>query len=176
MFKMIAVAGALAISVVWLGSCEGSSQDYGTTFQAVLGNDFTGNYAKIHGVRSVMVDAKYPCLNEFEACVSLTADGKTAAIEDLCPSDDTPGGTWNFTYKLYADKDCKDLLGNLGCVPTLREWLHPGRNCNDVVCITRNASKEFDFCVMDPVTGAGSEACPPCIPNGQNNEGCNPSP
>lgn len=163
MFKLMAVVAMVALSV-GLGGCIAPQEELGASVQAVLGNDFTGNFVKIHGVRAPGADRKYPCISEFEVCLGLDPAGATAAIRDLCPSDDTPEGTWSFTYVIYADAACTQTLANLGCVPTMQEWLHPGANDNDVVCITRNAEKSFDFCVMDPVTGAGSEACPPCIP------------
>ncbi|HEU5217076.1 MAG TPA: hypothetical protein VFU23_00355, partial [Gemmatimonadales bacterium] len=122
---------------------------------AVLGNDFSGNYVKIIGLRSVPADGKYPCLNQFEVCLGLDPAGATAAVQDLCPSDDTPEGTWTFSYVLYTDAQCTAALENIGCVPDQGEWLSPGHNYNDVVCLTRNADKSWDFCVMDPVTGAG---------------------
>lgn len=181
MKKLFASVAAL-VAATWMVACGGTdpaanlSGEVGANIQAVLGNDFTGNFVRIHGVRSVPTDTKYPCLNEFEVCLGLDPVGATAAIKDLCPSDDTPEGTWAFTYVVFADAACTVPLANFGCIPTMQEWLHPGRNHNDVVCITRNAEKDFDLCVLDPVTGAGSEACPPCIPNpGADSLACNPS-
>jgi hypothetical protein len=155
---IVLIAGAALVSC----GTEKTGSDVGSQVAAVLGNDFTGNYVRVHGVRSVPADGKYPCLNEFEVCLGLDPAGATASVQDLCPSDDTPEGTWSFTYVIFADSACTAPLANLGCIPQMDEWLHPGHNANDVVCITRNADKSFDFCVMDPVTGAGSESCPPC--------------
>ncbi|HEU5217074.1 MAG TPA: hypothetical protein VFU23_00345 [Gemmatimonadales bacterium] len=163
-----------ALAAASLVSCSGGDgSDRTSAISAVLGNDFTGNYARIHGIRSVPADGKYPCLDEFDVCLGLDPAGATAAIPDLCPSDDTPPGTWSFTYVLYADAQCTTALANLGCMPTQGEWLTPGHNNNDVVCTTRNADKTWDFCVMDPVTGAGSEACPVCVPPDPRT--CNPT-
>jgi hypothetical protein len=132
--------------------------------RAMLGNDFTGKYVKVTGTRSPAATPLYPCVSEFEACLGLDATGATASIQDLCPSDNTPEGTWAFKYIVYKDAGCTTAITNFGCMPELGEWLSPGHNHNDVVCITRNSDKSFDLCVVDPVTGAGSEACPPCIP------------
>ncbi len=174
MRAIVATGAALAASI-GLVACSGArTQDEatGTSVSAVLGNDFTGNYLKIWGVRSPASDPKYPCLNEFEVCLGLDPGGITPAVKDLCPSDDTPSGTWAFKYVVFVDPQCTVALDNFGCVPTAQEWVHPGSNHHDVVCITRNADDTWDLCVMDPVTGAGSEACPPCITS--PTEACSP--
>ncbi|MCK6551446.1 hypothetical protein L6R52_36760 [Myxococcota bacterium] len=166
---MLSILGAVLIAatlvVAGCGTDQNNNEELGAQISAILGNDFTGNYVRIHGVRNVPADTKYPCLNEFDVCLGMSPEGMTSMVRDLCPSDDTPEGVWTFTYVIYADAACVEPLANLGCIPTMDEWLHPGYNHNDVVCITRNADKGFDFCVLDPVTWAGSEACPPCIPN-----------
>lgn len=156
----VLVGGALLIA--GCGAEQNDNEELGAQISAILGNDFTGNYVRIHGVRSVPADTKYPCLNEFDLCLGLSQEGLTSMVRDLCPSDDTPEGTWEFTYVMFTDATCQTALANLGCIPTINEWLHPGYNHNNVTCITRNADKTFDFCVLDPVTGAGSEACSPC--------------
>jgi hypothetical protein len=40
----------------------------------------------------------YPCINEFEVCAGTDPSGATATVKDLCPSPDTPEGTWSFTF------------------------------------------------------------------------------
>lgn len=163
MFKIVRMTACLALLAGLAGCVMPEDEGTGAAIQACLGNDFTGNYVKVSGMRSTAADGKYPCLSQFELCLPLDRQGVTSPIKDLCPSDDTPSGTWAFKYVLYADKGCAAPMGNLACAPTDKEWLHQGSNRNDVRCITRNADKTFDFCVLDPVTGAGSEACPPCV-------------
>lgn len=174
MFKIMTMVACVALAVGMAGCAGMEDQKLGSSIQSVLGNDFTGNYVKISGLRSQPADGKYPCLNQFEVCLGLDPEGVTAAIKDLCPSDNTPSGTWMFRYVIYADPACTEKLENLGCEPKEAEWLHPGPNHNDVACITRNASKTFDFCVYDPETGAGSEACRPCVPGEMDFAACNP--
>jgi hypothetical protein len=171
--KMALVAAA---SVAFLGGCgaEDAGDPSNARMFSTLGNDFTGNYVKIKGTRKVPADKKYPCLNSFEVCLSLDPEGITNAVKDLCPSDNTPEGTWNFTYVIYDDNACQRPLANLGCVPDLNEWLHPGQNSNNVTCITRNADKTFNFCVMDPITGAGSDKCPKCSSVADSSQLCAP--
>jgi hypothetical protein len=163
---------ALVTAVVAAAGCTSGSRDaapaanpnlasYSLVDNGDLGNDFTGNYVWIRGTRSVAADGKYPCLSEFQVCVPTDQAGRTLAIQDLCPSTDTPEGTWSFEYYLAADKACAEPLGNLYCEIERGEWLTPGANSNQVRCTTRNAEKTFDFCVYDPVSGAGAGNCLP---------------
>lgn len=124
-----------------------------------LGNNLAGHSARVIGARRLPADPAYPCVSEIDTCISMNADGSTAPLKDLCPSDDTPHATWSFQYVLYADDSCETPLDNLACIPTMREWVRTGDNDAESICITRNASSGFDFCVMDPKTGAGSAAC-----------------
>ncbi len=126
-----------------------------------LGNDFAGNYIQVHGRRGPAADGKYPCLNEFTACLPLSAAGETPVVEDLCPSVDTPAGSWTFNYGLFTDAACATPLANIMCHDSLPESLEPGRNSNrnPVFCTTDNAGKSFDVCLYDPATGAGKDAC-----------------
>lgn len=161
--KLFAIA---CLPLFVLAACNGSGESSGESAASVsrrlnLGNNFAGHSAQVIGVRRVPADTVYPCVSEINTCLSMTPDGNTTALKDLCPSDDTPNSTWSFQYVLYADEKCKTPLENLGCLPTMKEWLKPGDNNNDAICITRNAEKDFDFCVMDPDTGAGSAACKP---------------
>lgn len=179
--RTIRVVMGILLSLVFAGcSAAGSDDDpYGendlnSSIYNLLGNDFTGNSVRIHGTRSTLADRKYPCVNEFDVCLGTDPNGVTPAVRDLCPSDDTPNGTWSFSFVIYGDTTCTTPLGNLGCMPVTGEWLHPGHNHNEVICLTRNGDKDFDFCVMDPVTGAGSEACPPCLPDQGPDPTCNP--
>ena len=175
MFKTMAMVAFVALAAGLAGCVAAEDSQSGSAIQAMLGNDFTGNYVKIAGMRSQPADGKYPCLSQFELCLALDKDGVTEAIKNLCPSEDTPAGTRSFRYTLYADKGCIEPLGNLGCVPVEKEFLHCGANYDSVTCITRNADKTFDFCVLDPFTGAGSEACPPCVTSEEPVVACNPN-
>jgi hypothetical protein len=164
-FLAAAIAAVVGITACGTGSGDAARTanpnlaSYSLVDNGDLGNDFTGNFVWIRGTRSVAADGKYPCLSEFQACVPTDQAGKTLAIQDLCPSTDTPEGTWSFEYYLAADKACAEPLGNLYCEIERGEWLQPGANSNQVRCTTRNAEKTFDFCVYDPVTGAGLGQC-----------------
>ena len=163
MYRPGVVATSLA-SLFLLGACQGTAEraadqaSSGASLNADLGNDFSGNYLWVHGTRSVAVDAKYPCLNEVTACLALDASGKSEALMDLCPSIDTPEGTWTFEYALYADK-CGTPLANVACVIAEGATLAPGANHNQVQCLTTNAQTDFQVCLYDPVTKAGFGHC-----------------
>lgn len=168
MQRIVAIAAAAAMMVLFTACGTGESAPdvearSGTASYLVdnsgLGNDFTGNYLWVQGQRSVAADGKYPCLNQFEACLPLDAAGRSIPIQDLCPSNNTPTGTWSFNYALYADADCAVPLQNLYCEVDKGETLQPGPNSNSIACLTYNASKDFDVCVYDPVTGAGLGNC-----------------
>jgi hypothetical protein len=165
-FLAAALAATLGITACSTGSGDAAPAQnpnlasYSLT-NSDLGNDFTGNFVWIRGTRSVAADGKYPCLSEFQVCVPTDAAGRTMAIQDLCPSTDTPEGTWTFEYYLAADEACAEPLGNLYCEIQRGEVLRPGSNTDQVRCTTRNADKTFDICVYDPVTGAGAGNCLP---------------
>ncbi len=168
MMRLARWTSVLAMAAV-LAACGGKSTStsdgrlgtasYAFTAHDLLGNDFRGNYAWIHGYRSAVVDAKYPCLNEFTDCRALDQQGVTLAVEDLCPTVDTPAGTWTFEFYLSTDAECRQPMPNLVCAIVPAEELKRGANHNEVPCTTDNASKDFDFCIYDPVTGAGSGRC-----------------
>lgn len=92
-------------------------------------------------------------------------------------------GDWTFTYKVYAEKECPEPplypdmfvitspsapdVHNFACYDENNlaakkdpnksvERLEPGENCNELVCLTKNASKfwEFDVCVQLPTVPA----------------------
>ena len=97
-------------------------------------------------------------------------------FEDLCPSSDVPVSNWTFEYIVYSEKDCGGTAltntnpyhpelnpHNFVCydVANLRtesdpnksiEMLMPGQNCNEIICVTKNASKFWDFDVCVDVT------------------------
>jgi hypothetical protein len=161
------IANVIAAAAV-LGAC-GRGEPLGdvrsSSVQLALGNDFSGKYLRVWGERTPAASSIYPCINAFEVCIPLDGNGATAAVHDLCPSDDTPEGTWSYKGIVYADAACTQPLANFGCLPDEGEWIGPGHNKDDIQCITRNADKSFDLCVIDPVTGSGSAACRSCIPN-----------
>lgn len=134
--------------------------------------------------RYLPADSKYPCLNQVDCtCFGFNESGevtklfepwKTAYWGDLCPSDDVPKAKWEFTYKIFTDNKCKgDVINacgndnNMVCYDAddmfLRhhpnrsmEWLEVGDNHNKLICLTRNAGKdwEFDVCIdMTPQDG-----------------------
>ncbi len=166
MYRPGVVAVSMA-SLLWLGACTGTGEptsdqtSRGASLDAELGNDFSGNYLWVHGLRSVASDAKYPCLNEVTACLALDKFGKSEALADLCPSIDTPEGTWTFEHGLYLDKDCTQPLANLKCIVNQGATLAPGHNRNPVECLTDNALTDFKVCIYDPVTKAGFGSCNP---------------
>jgi 6-phosphogluconolactonase (cycloisomerase 2 family) len=166
-------------AVLMLGACMEEQAPpqvpaRGASLNADLGNDFSGNYLWVHGVRSQAADAKYPCLNEVTACLALDASGQSEALFDLCPSIDTPEGTWRFEYALYTD-ECRTPLANVRCVVEEGEQLAPGENHDLVECLTDNAVKDFRVCLYDPATGAGFGACNPvsCVYANNNPAGPN---
>ncbi len=166
MYRPGVVAVSMA-SLLWLGACTGTGEptsdqtSRGASLDAELGNDFSGNYLWVHGLRSVASDAKYPCLNEVTACLALDKVGKSEALADLCPSIDTPEGTWTFEHGLFADKDCTQPLANLKCIVNQGATLAPGHNRNPVECLTDNALNDFKVCIYDPATKAGFGSCNP---------------
>lgn len=166
--RYLHVALAMIVGIT-VSACRGSATntEQGTprtaSYAVILGNDFTGNSLRVTGDRSVATDAEYPCLDAVDICVSLNADGTSqGAIHDLCPSDDTPEGTWSFGFRMYANADCTgDEMANIECNPVTGEYLPWGETTvNAVVCETHNADKSFDVCVYDPATGAGSDCLP----------------
>lgn len=87
--------------------------------------------------------------------------GRAAVIDNLCPSDDPPASNWTFTYSVFSSTACSgtqlnDGMRNLACYDTgdLVSKKHPngsveplraGRNVSEIVCVTKNASKEWHF-------------------------------
>lgn len=158
--KQLITFGAAAFVIA---ACGGLTTEDTASISTALGRGFTNLSLKVHGVRTAPASSLYPCANELDACVGLDRNGLSRPVINLCPSNDTPNGTWSFKYAVYVDGDCRVLAENLACEPKTEEWLRPGHNSNEVRCITRNADKSFDLCVIDPVTGAQSDLCPkPC--------------
>lgn len=108
-------------------------------------------------------------------CFDFKPDGtlKDGKVKGLCPSDNVPSGpdgVWTFDYQIFSQEGCTgDVLNtdddahNLVCydekdIPALDypnqsvEELKRGRNENRVICITKEASKTWDFDVCADVT------------------------
>ena len=163
----LGTAAASLVSAMWLGAC-GAAGDRAAPDEASprtaslgvgVGDDFGGIYLWVHGTRSTAVDGRYPCLSEVVACLPLDASGKSAPLVDLCPSADTPEGTWDFDFALYTDPDCSAAVENVGCAVARGRTLGPGANPAGVVCVTGNARKDFTVCLYDPETKAGYGNC-----------------
>lgn len=164
------------------GSGDDQSQSDGVTaveFALTSGPDFKGNSVYICADRSRPSDSKYPCDNHSCQCFNFDTDGRLmncdkgpARFENLCPTADYPVANWKFEYTVYGGPDCKGTpitsprdpwTYNFTChdAADLNErrfpnsWVEPlvkGENRNDIVCITTNASKAFDFDVCVDIT------------------------
>jgi len=90
--------------------------------------------------------------------------GGQTFIPNLCPSNDVPGSSWDFTYQIYASGNCSgpvlndnnnthnfvcfssgDLVTQETPNATPMETLVPGDNFDNIVCSTVNAKKTFNF-------------------------------
>lgn len=118
------------------------------------------------------IDDAYPddgcgCFNFDENGKLIEYDRYTYAVrpvefENLCPSNNVEEAKWLFEFTIFSDKNCygDPLNGyednNFACFASddiskqdypnaALEWLEPGKNKNEVICITKNAEKEFDF-------------------------------
>lgn len=109
--------------------------------------DFSGNSVRVVGARSPAADAKYDCANSIDACLPFNADGTTPVLLGLCASENTPTGTWSFSYQVFASTDCTGSeLTNFECPGTPPEPLPAGViTVNQVQCTSLNAGKTFDF-------------------------------
>jgi hypothetical protein len=144
--RMEACVIAAFVALVGCGSSEKEAAAHGA-YAADMGSalsSFGGSYISIHGYRSVPADPKYTCVNEFQACLAMDRDGKTPAVETLCPSANTPQGTWSFEYQLWTDPYCSVPMQNVACAKHEGEWLDPGKNTNRVECGEQTADKDFD--------------------------------
>lgn len=94
-----------------------------------------------------------------------TKSYKEVKFDDLCPSDNAPEADWKWEFTLFTDDKCgrdggEALNGaydrNFTCFDSkdLFDQNHPnqsidelkrGKNKNEIVCVTKNASKTFDF-------------------------------
>lgn len=89
------------------------------------------------------------------------ATGQPPLFDNLCASDDLPSASWTFTYAIFASEGCSgeqlnDGTRNFTCYDS-RDFVakvHPnasvgalnaGKNLNEIVCVTKNASKTWQF-------------------------------
>ena len=182
---LAAVAMSVALLAAGCESKEADEQIGSMKVHLVTPPNFGGNSVVICGDRSADADLKYPCANSFSCtCYDFEPDGQlNVEIPDLCPSKDLPVGEWTFSYTLYTGHcyqgrptgdvinplfplgdlsnpnnfACYDF-GNRGAIRVPNrsiERLEPGCNENEIICVTENATKTFDFDVCVQVT-------PPC--------------
>ncbi|MBX3262833.1 MAG: hypothetical protein KF782_24350 [Labilithrix sp.] len=109
--------------------------------------DFEGNSVQIVGTRDPAADAKYACASSFSACLNFSSEGTTDVIMGLCPSENAPNGTWDFTYEVFDSPDCTGSpLPNFDCPDTTGETLPAGVvTTNNVTCSSLTAGKTWDF-------------------------------
>lgn len=187
---LAAVVACAAIAACGRASTTSEDAAAGTATYAIsLTNptpSYLGNYIYITGKRDGIADLKYPCSSQFAVCLPIDQHGVVEPIKNLCPTpnDLYPGkyanpadydGTWTFTYTLYSNSTCTNPpMTNLDCPDTENETL--GINAkvtNNIVCITHNAEKDVNVCVVDPATGAHTGTnC--CMPSGAVCGGTNP--
>lgn len=111
---------------------------------------------------------KNPAVEECP-CFDLDADGvptdggEPLVFSGLCPSDNVPESLWTFGYEIWSDQGCGGQLlnsptneNNFRCydIQDLAsaeyanqsvEWLSAGYNHNQIICLTRNAQKDWNF-------------------------------
>lgn len=184
---------------------------------ALSGGDFTGNSIRICGVRAESADGKYRCNSTVSVpaddggtvcpCFEFASDGAVldpdGLLSGLCPSSDIPTADWTFTYEIWSATECggvqlNDGTNNLTCFDAQdlltqanpnqsTETLAIGTNTNQVLCITDNALKAFQFgsCATVPpeatesrydcgctVADAGGCTCPGGLVEGNLQAGC----
>lgn len=178
---LAAVVACAAIAACGNASTTSENAAAGTATYAVsLANptpSYLGNYIYITGKRDGIADLKYPCSSQFALCLPIDQYGVVEPIKNLCPTanDLYPppkypdpwnyDGTWTFTYDLYSNPTCTNPpMENLDCPDTMNETLGIGETkVNNIVCITHNATKDVNVCVVEPDTGAytGTNCCMP---------------
>lgn len=145
------------------------------TFGISTSPGLAGKSLYICGERDEYADSKYACLNEACKCFDVLADGslvdhdthKPGHFGNLCPSRNHPAADWTFTYGIHAEQGCTGKLLNpedepwnfacydVGDVVTRAnrnrsvETLDTGLNENNIICITRQSKKDFDFDLCD---------------------------
>ncbi|MBX3263375.1 MAG: hypothetical protein KF782_27130 [Labilithrix sp.] len=129
--------------------------------------DFEGNSVRITGARDPSADAKYACASSFSACLNFSSEGTTDVVVGLCPSEDAPAGTWDFSYEVFDGADCAGAVPpNFDCPDTTGETLPAGVvTTNHVTCSSLTAGKTWDFDIvnLDPDCPDGA-TCEPATP------------
>ncbi len=144
--------------------------------------DFSGVSVFIQGTRTPPANGShiYGCLSSASDCFTLDPNGFATSTTTgapgfggLCPSDDDPVGDWTFTYAFYDDASCggnggtqlNDGQHNFVCYAasdigtraypneTYEEVISEGQNENNVLCLTEDAIKTFNFTVCDVLDG-----------------------
>lgn len=189
--RIVCAIGLLA----WAAGCGGnetvsvpvegglSSVDFALAADA----NFANHSVKICGQRAVPADPIYPCDSGYPVptchCFAFDADGTLAGdafFDELCPSTNSPVGSWTFEYFIWSQPNCEYGGGvllsappatqgaydyNLVCYDAANVYSHedpnlstealmPGDNSNDIICLTRDADKEWTFDVCLDETSA----------------------
>jgi alpha-tubulin suppressor-like RCC1 family protein len=161
------------VAAAGCGSSESSDPQSSVKF-SVLGADFSGNSVRICGSRPA-ADLKYGCANDLLddnaecPCFDFNADGTlivaggagAPAVSGLCPSIDLPPADWTFSYEIYSAPGCQGTqlndgdhnftcfdshdLGTQAHPNQSVEPLVPGVNVNHVLCLTTDATKDWNF-------------------------------
>lgn len=122
--------------------------------------DFAGSSVRITGARNPPADGKYRCSNTVGECLNFASDGTTSILVGLCPSEDAPAGTWDFSYEVFTGSDCEgDVLPNYSCLATLGEALPAGViTTNYVLCasVPARTTWDFDSVGVDPSCPVGA--------------------
>ncbi len=145
-------------------------------FALVSSNHLANHSVDICGKRDVAADPIYPCENgPICQCSTFDANGNlpdTAYFDELCPTTNHPMSPWTFTYTIWSGVDCTgtilagpgpDDLHNLVCYDASdvytqnnpnqsKEPILEGENSNEILCLTRDAGKEWAFDVCLDVT------------------------
>ena len=154
-------------------------------FSGSGGASFTQSSLRVCGRRAEAASEGYRCSSSMaDGCACLRFDDKGHAIDPktgheavvtgLCPSDSAPAADWRFEYAMFPSTDCTGTPLNDGshdftCYDAHAfakkenpnasvEPLHKGRNVNNVVCVTHNASKAWQFASCAELTTADDVA------------------
>lgn len=151
------------------GGQEAPPKDVAIVGLVLAPSDFDGSSVRITGSRRPFSDSKYRCENTVNVCFDFASDGTTSAVAGLCPSEDVPRGTWDFSYEVFDAPGCAgDALPNFRCQPTLDEALPAGVvTTNYVLCASRPARKTWDFdsVGVDPDCPEGATCIPVTSPS-----------
>lgn len=100
-----------------------------------------------------------------------TTDGGALVFSGLCPSDNIPESPWTFSYQIWSGSSCGGTLLNdpensnnfrcfdiqdLAAMEYMNqsvEWLEIGYNHNQIICLSKNSTKDWDFQFCEDKTG-----------------------